>query len=131
MKLPQSVIDGAIQIGSKKYALFSAITLIDAEAVENDKVGMTYREGEIVTITDSTDDSPAEYCMETSEVFPVHVKANSVEDAVERFKIELTALVARILETEFDDALESAVIPDEDCCGGGCHTETPTDDEKA
>jgi len=148
MKLPKSAVEGAFQIGEKKYVLFAAFVLCAVED-HDQEAALLFRPGEVSSLATTPEGSENPFEMETAPVVPNQLSAATVEEAATTLGNELLRVAGRITAYEavkndpeavvaFLEAVgrEDALPEAGKCCGGHCKTddavnETPTPDEKA
>jgi hypothetical protein len=128
MKLPKNIVEGALQIGEKKYVLFTSFVLCAVE--ENDQpAAVLFRPGEISCInTTPTEANP--FSMETAALIPDQIEAASVEEAAAIFTDRLMQVSRRIIEAQASVSDAPAIIDCglDACCGNDPCTGSPATD---
>lgn len=115
MKLPKNIVEGALQIGEKKYALFTSFVLCIVEDTEQPSA-VLFRPGEISCII-TTPEATNPFEMETVPLIPAQIDATTVEEAVAILTEQLLTVTKRITEAEAADKA-TAVDCGVDPCGG-------------
>jgi hypothetical protein len=122
MKLPKNIVEGALQIGEKKYVLFASFVLCAVEENEQPSA-VLFRPGEISCIT-TTPAATNPFEMETVPLIPEQIDAATVEEAAAIFTEQLLAVAKGITDAEAAcdaPAIDCGIEP---CCGNDPCTST-------
>ena len=119
MKLPENIVEGALQIGEKKYVLFASFVLCPIDETDQPSA-VLFRPGEISCIT-TTPAALNPFEMETVALIPEQIDAATIEEAADIFTEQLLAVAKGITDAEAAcDAPDIACA----CCGNDPCTST-------